>query len=67
MRINLTVPFKDKDQVRRLGARWDLARRTWYVENVENLEPFLPWIPAHLKKPTVCPPSANKRLYRKST
>ena len=51
MRVNLEVPFQEKDQVRRLGGKWDNARKTWYVENVENLEDFLKWIPERLKRP----------------
>jgi hypothetical protein len=27
MRINLQVPFKEKDQARKLGARWVLGER----------------------------------------
>ena len=45
MRTNLAVPFADKDAAKSLGARWDAARRVWYVENVDNLEQFLRWIP----------------------
>lgn len=52
MRTNLNVKFKDKQTVKDLGARWDAARKIWYIENVENVEPFLPWIPDHLKKPS---------------
>jgi len=48
MRVNLSVPYRDKDRARRLGARWDSARRVWYVENRENLAPFLRWMPRHL-------------------
>lgn len=44
MRINLKVPFEDKDKARAAGARWDVARKTWYVENAEDLKPFAPWI-----------------------
>lgn len=50
MRINLTVPYAEKDQAKQLGARWDAARRTWFVENVANLEPLLKWMPDHLKQ-----------------
>jgi len=55
MRVNLKVPYKEKDAARRLGARWDNARSTWYVESVENLEDFLRWIPERLKRPTKAP------------
>lgn len=51
MRINLNVPFEEKDQARSLGAMWDAARKTWYVENKERLEPFLKWMPDRLKQP----------------
>ncbi len=51
MRVNLKVPIEEKDQARRLGAKWDAARRTWYVEDVERLEPFMQWIPPHLLRP----------------
>lgn len=50
MRIDLKVRYEEKDQARRLGARWDRARKTWYIEDVERLEPFLRWMPAHLKR-----------------
>ena len=50
MRVNLAVPFRDKDAARRLGARWDSGRRVWYVENRQSLAPFLRWMPRHLKQ-----------------
>ena len=50
MRTNLNVPFEQKDAARRLGAKWDGARKVWFVENVENLQQFLEWIPKHLKQ-----------------
>jgi len=60
MKTYLCVPFAEKDQARRLGARWDLARKQWYVEDTEELEPFLKWIQERLKKPH----SGRKRLVR---
>lgn len=30
-RVDLDVPFSDKDQVKRLGARWDSTWKVWYV------------------------------------
>ena len=45
MRINLTTPFAEKDKAKALGARWDVARKTWYIEDVEDLTPFRQWIP----------------------
>lgn len=51
MRINLNVPYAEKDQAKRLGALWDMARKVWYVEDLANLRPFLKWMPAHLTRP----------------
>jgi len=45
MRTNLKVPYEEKDDAKKLGARWDAARKTWYVENVENIAQFMRWMP----------------------
>jgi hypothetical protein len=47
----LNVPFKDSKKAKYLGAKWSISRKTWYVENVENIADFLAWIPDHLKQP----------------
>lgn len=44
MRINLNCPYAEKDQAKALGARWDSMQKTWYIENVEVLDPFMRWI-----------------------
>jgi hypothetical protein len=43
-RVNLRVPFQDKDEAKRLGARWDASARTWFVP--DELEPsrFKRWL-----------------------
>ena len=45
MRINLKTPFAEKDAARALGARWDAARKIWYITDVADLTPFMRWIP----------------------
>jgi hypothetical protein len=45
MRINLVTPFAEKDAVKALGARWDAAKKVWYITDVPDLTPFLRWIP----------------------
>jgi hypothetical protein len=52
MRINLIVPYKDKDLVKTLGAKWDLARKIWYITDIEDVGIFLEWMPEHYKQPT---------------
>lgn len=45
MRINLVTPFAEKDKAKALGARWDAAKKCWYIVDVADLTPFLRWIP----------------------
>jgi small redox-active disulfide protein 2 len=46
MRINLKVPFAEKDEAKKLGARWDAARKLWYVDGKADLSPFARWSPS---------------------
>jgi len=48
MRTNLIVPYSEKDAAKSLGAWWDPARKVWYIVNVERIDKFLRWMPAHL-------------------
>lgn len=45
MRMNLKVPFADKEQAKKLGARWDATRKVWYVVSNADLAPFSKWSP----------------------
>jgi len=45
MRINLVTPFAEKDEAKALGARWDAAKKCWYIVDIADLTPFLRWIP----------------------
>lgn len=45
MRINLVTPFAEKDAAKALGARWDAAKKCWYIVDIADLTPFLRWIP----------------------
>lgn len=42
----LTVPFREKDAAKALGARWDGTQRVWYVPDGVDLQPFAQWLPA---------------------
>lgn len=44
MRTNLKVSFADKDQVKRLGARWSPNQKVWYVEIGTDLNRFEKWL-----------------------
>ena len=44
-RIFLDCPFKDKDEVKRLGAYWDNESKSWYVpKKVKDLKVFAKWL-----------------------
>lgn len=45
----LKVPYSEKDDAKKLGARWNPEKKSWYVENVNNLLLFKKWLP-DLKK-----------------
>jgi hypothetical protein len=45
MRINLVTPFAEKDAAKALGARWDAAKKCWYIVDMDDLTPFMRWIP----------------------
>ncbi len=45
MRIDLVTPFAEKDAAKALGARWDSAKKTWYITDMTDPTPFQRWIP----------------------
>ncbi|HEX6734499.1 MAG TPA: DUF5710 domain-containing protein [Azonexus sp.] len=45
MRMNLKVPFAEKDEAKKLGARWDPARKLWYIDNDAKLAACARWSP----------------------
>lgn len=45
MRTELDVPFTHKDKAKALGAKWDRAKKIWYVPDGVNPEPFAAWLP----------------------
>ena len=42
----LQTAYKDRERVKGLGARWDPARKQWYVPEGRDLAPFATWLPA---------------------
>ena len=45
-RVDLLVPYSEKDLVKRLGARWDGEEKTWYVMlgGQQSIKPFTKWL-----------------------
>ena len=42
--LYLVVPFAEKDEAKRLGARWDAAAKKWYVPAGKDAAAFKPWL-----------------------
>ncbi|WP_235603254.1 DUF5710 domain-containing protein [Piscirickettsia litoralis] len=43
-RVYLNVPFAEKDEAKRLGARWDPSARSWYILPHVDTDPFTRWL-----------------------
>lgn len=41
--MDLDVPYSEKDEAKRLGARWNPERRVWYVPEGVDPRPFSRW------------------------
>jgi hypothetical protein len=48
-RINLKVPFEDKDKAKSIGAKWDKTLKTWYIEADVDMNKFRYWLPSQEK------------------
>ena len=46
----LNVPFAEKDQAKALGARWNAAKKRWYVPEGISAAAFAKWVSADAKK-----------------
>ncbi len=45
-RTYLAVPYREKDDAKALGAKWDSTGKAWFVPAGVALEPFAAWLPA---------------------
>lgn len=43
MRIDLDVPYHQKNDAKKLGARWDPSGKVWYVPSGVDPKPFARW------------------------
>lgn len=64
MRVDLKVPFAEKDAAKAAGARWDPNLKVWYVIDPPDLNRFARWVPqvaafqAAQQPPRSAPPKA---------
>lgn len=47
--IYLNADFRQKDQVKALGARYDATRKQWYISKNQELHPFKKWLPVEYR------------------
>lgn len=55
----INVPFKEKEQVKALGAKWDKGQQSWYVPAGIDIGKFEKWLPESNQQQTV----SNQRQY----
>ena len=58
-RTFLVVPFKEHDDAKALGARWDRRQRSWYVPVHLDPATFARWLPNVCNTATDLPETAN--------
>lgn len=46
--IELNVPYVEKDEAKRLGARWNVASKRWYIPAGVDQKLFARWLPEEL-------------------
>ncbi len=43
-RVYLVVPYGEKDEAKRLGARWDQEKKQWWIPANMNRNEFKKWL-----------------------
>lgn len=53
----LAVPYKEKEQAKKLGAKWDKDNKLWYAPEGTDLTPLAAWMPekAPVPEPSLAP------------
>jgi antirestriction protein ArdC/phage/plasmid primase-like uncharacterized protein len=47
----LAVPYKEKEQAKKLGAKWDKENKLWYAPEGADLGQLSAWLPENAKAP----------------
>jgi exodeoxyribonuclease VII large subunit len=59
----LTTNYRDREQVKALGARWDPLQKRWFVPTGRDLAPFAAWLSAEARLgPLTAPGPASTLL-----
>ncbi len=49
MQTRLDVPYRDKDEVKGLGARFNMSEKYWFVPDGVDIAKFRRWLPKNLQ------------------
>ena len=60
----ITVPFKEKDEAKALGAKWDRQHESWYVPSGVEIAPFAKWSANENATDSVTTQSADSDTHR---
>lgn len=52
LRVDLRVPFVEKEDAKALGARWDSQKKIWYAPPGADLDHLKRWVPRDTRVPT---------------
>jgi len=67
-RVDLLVPFADKDEAKRLGARWDAKTQLWFVPAGVDVATFSRWLPpadtVNVRSPSFFIATSNRQCWR---
>jgi antirestriction protein ArdC/phage/plasmid primase-like uncharacterized protein len=47
----LNVPYKEKDEAKALGAKWDKREKRWFAPEGSDLSQLQPWLPVEVLRP----------------
>ena len=64
-RIDLQVPYAEKDQAKIHGAQWDTADRTWYAPPGTDLQNLKRWLPKGVLTESIQPAPAPAKVAEK--
>ncbi|WP_370689649.1 DUF5710 domain-containing protein [Paraburkholderia fungorum] len=53
VKFYLTVPFREKDRVKELGAKWDSVAKQWFIPGSVDPILFKPWLIGDFHRPTL--------------
>ncbi len=62
VRTRLDVPFKEKEQAKAHGAKWDKESKEWFVPPGTDLKPLAKWLPADVGQQAALSPKPAHEL-----